>query len=85
MGMLGDTGHAAVQEKLRQGAQMCRRAGKPCGIIGGTPDAVGRYVDYGYTWIAIGSDMSFMVGRAQEWLGKVRGQAPAAPGGQGGY
>ena len=25
MGMLGDTGHAAVQEKLRQGAQMCHR------------------------------------------------------------
>lgn len=86
MGMLGDVGHAAVQDKLRQGAQMCRQAGKPCGIIGGAPDLVGRYVDYGYDWIAIGSDMSFMVGRAQEWLGRVRGHAPAAaPGPQGGY
>ncbi len=85
MGMLGDIGHAAVQDKLRQAAQMCRQAGKPCGIIGGNPDLVGRFVDYGYTWIAIGSDMSFMVGRAQEWLGKARGQAPAAPKAQGGY
>ena len=85
MGMLGDVGHAAVQDQLKQAARMCREAGTPCGIIGGTPELVGRYVDYGYTWIAIGSDMSFMVGRAQEWLGNARGQAPAAPKAQGGY
>jgi hypothetical protein len=30
--------------------------------------------------------MSFMVGRAQEWLGKLKGQAPApAPKRQGAY
>jgi 4-hydroxy-2-oxoheptanedioate aldolase len=86
MGMLGDIGHAAVQEKLKHAAQVCRQLRKPSGIIGPTPEFVGKFVDYGYNWIAIGSDMSFMVGRGQEWLAKARGQAPAAaPKAQGAY
>ena len=86
MGMLGDIGHAAVQEKLKYAAQVCTQLGKPSGIIGPTPEFVGTFVDYGYNWIAIGSDMSFMVGRGQEWLAKARGQAPAAaPKTQGAY
>lgn len=84
MGMLGDIGHADVQAQLKRAAQMCKAAGKPAGIIGGTPEMVGKFVDYGYTWIAIGSDMSLMVGRGQEWLAKARGQA-AAPKAQGAY
>jgi 2-dehydro-3-deoxyglucarate aldolase/4-hydroxy-2-oxoheptanedioate aldolase len=82
MGLLGDMGHPRVKDALRHAARMCQAAGMPCGIIGGTPETVGMYVDYGYTWIAIGSDMGFMVGRAQEWLGKARAHpAPAAAGG----
>ncbi|HEY2862315.1 MAG TPA: HpcH/HpaI aldolase/citrate lyase family protein [Casimicrobiaceae bacterium] len=78
MGHLGDVGHAAVQEHLASAAKACRRAGKPCGIIGPTPDMVARFIDYGYSWIAIGSDMGFMVGRAQEYLGRFRDASPAA-------
>jgi 4-hydroxy-2-oxoheptanedioate aldolase len=33
---------------------------------------VRRFLDYGYTWVAVGSDMSMMVGRAGEWLGELR-------------
>ena len=86
MGHLGDIAHAAVQEKLRTGAEACKRLGKPCGIVGPNPDMVAKFVDYGYSWVAIASDMGMMVGRAQEWLGKLKGTAPAAaPKAQGGY
>ena len=78
MGFLGDAGNAAVQEKLAAGAQACRRLGKPCGIIGGNPDMVRKFLDYGFSWVAMGSDMSLMVGRAQEYLAKLRGTQPAA-------
>jgi 2-dehydro-3-deoxyglucarate aldolase/4-hydroxy-2-oxoheptanedioate aldolase len=78
MGHLGDVGHAAVQEHLAAAAKACQRAGKPCGIIGPTPDMVARFIDYGYSWIAIGSDMGFMVGRAQEYLGRFRDASPTA-------
>ncbi|MGH8714019.1 MAG: HpcH/HpaI aldolase family protein [Casimicrobiaceae bacterium] len=82
MGYLGDVANPAVQEKLAAAARACRRAGKPSGIIGPTPDMVTRFIDYGYSWIAIGSDMGFMVGRAQEYLGRFRspGTAAAKPG-----
>lgn len=78
MGLLGDIGNPAVQQKLQHGAQLCRKLGKPCGIIGTTPELVATFAGYGYDWIAVGSDMGFMVSRAQEMLGKARGLAPKA-------
>ena len=78
MGHIGDIGHAEVQDKLAAAAAACRRLGKPCGIVGPTPEMVGKFLEYGYSWVAIGSDVGMMVGRAQEYLGKVRGIAPSA-------
>jgi len=77
MGHLGDVANPAVQEHLAAAAKACRRAGTPSGIIGPTPEMVARFIDYGYSWIAIGSDMGFMVGRAQEYLGRFRGATAA--------
>jgi len=82
MGHLGDMTHPDVQAKLREGAQACRRAGKPVGIVGPNPEIVATYVEYGFTWVAMSSDIGMMVGRAQEWIGKVRASVPgmaAAP------
>jgi len=78
MGHLGDITNSAVQEHLAAAAKACRRAGKPSGIIGPTPEMVARFIDYGYSWVAIGSDMGFMVGRAQELLSRFRNAGTAA-------
>jgi 2-dehydro-3-deoxyglucarate aldolase/4-hydroxy-2-oxoheptanedioate aldolase len=75
MGHLADTAHASVQEKVRFAAQECKRLGKPCGIVGQNPEAVATYLDFGYSWVAVSSDMGMMVGRAQEYLAKVRAKA----------
>lgn len=75
MGHLGDTGNAAVQEKLAFAAKECRHLGKPCGIVGQNPDVVATFLDYGYSWVAVSSDMAMMVSRAGEFLGKVRAKA----------
>jgi 2-dehydro-3-deoxyglucarate aldolase/4-hydroxy-2-oxoheptanedioate aldolase len=72
MGMLGDMGNAAVQDKLRAGARACRQLGKPCGIVGANPQIVERFLDYGYSWVAVGSDLAMLTGRGQEFLGAVR-------------
>jgi 4-hydroxy-2-oxoheptanedioate aldolase len=85
MGHIGDVGHPAVQAKLAGAGAACRRLGKPCGIVGPTPAMVARFLEYGYSWVAIGSDMSLMVGRAQEYVGKLRGIAPAAAPAQSSY
>jgi 2-dehydro-3-deoxyglucarate aldolase/4-hydroxy-2-oxoheptanedioate aldolase len=73
MGLLGDMGNAAVQEKLAAGAQACKRLGKPCGIIGFNPEMAKKFLGYGFSWIAVSSDLALMVGRAQEYLGAMRG------------
>jgi len=77
MGLLGDIGHADLQAKLAQAASTCRRHGKPCGIIAPNPEMAARFVEYGYAWVALGSDMSMMTTRAREWLGAARGDANA--------
>jgi 2,4-dihydroxyhept-2-ene-1,7-dioic acid aldolase len=79
MGFIGDIGNAAVQDKLKEGAQACKRLGKPSGIIGMSPDMAGKFIEYGFSWVAVGSDMGYMVSRGQEYLAKMRGSASAAP------
>jgi 4-hydroxy-2-oxoheptanedioate aldolase len=78
MGFLGDMGNPAVQEKLRAGAQACRRLGKPCGIVGGNPEIVANFLDYGFSWVAVGSDLAMLSSRATEYLGAVRNRIGAA-------
>ena len=73
MGLLGDIGNPAVQEKLAAGAQACKRIGKPCGIIGFNPEMAKKFLGYGFSWVAVSSDLALMVGRAQEYLGAMRG------------
>ena len=78
MGHLGDMNNPAVLDKLRSAAQTCRQLGKPCGIVGANPEIVRRYLDFGYSWVAINSDVGLMVGRATEWLGQVKSGGPRA-------
>jgi 4-hydroxy-2-oxoheptanedioate aldolase len=75
MGHLGNITHPDVLAKLGEGAAACRKAGKPVGIVGANADVVAKFLELGFTWVAVGSDVGMMVGRAQEWLGKVRASA----------
>jgi 2-dehydro-3-deoxyglucarate aldolase/4-hydroxy-2-oxoheptanedioate aldolase len=75
MGFLADIPNPAVQDKLKAAAEQCHKLGKPCGILGLSPEMVAKFIGYGYDWIAIGSDLGFMLGRAQEWLGKAKAEA----------
>ena len=78
MGHLGDFNHPDVQAKIKHAVELCRKAGKPVGTVGPNPEMVIRYLEYGFTWVAINSDIGMMVGRATEWLGKVKAGAPGA-------
>ncbi|MFV3126540.1 HpcH/HpaI aldolase family protein [Niveispirillum sp. KHB5.9] len=79
MGLIGQVGHAAVQDKIAEAARLAKQAGKPIGIVGPNPEMVGRFIDYGYSFAAVASDIAMMTGRAVEWQAALRGQAPAAP------
>lgn len=77
MGQLGNMAHPEVQQKLAHAASVCRRLGKPCGTLGPTPEAVAQYLGYGFSWVAVGADMTFMVTRGIEVLNKVRAAVDA--------
>ena len=80
MGFIGNIGHDDVQALIASAARAAKAAGKPIGIVGPTPDMVQRFLGYGYTYAAIASDLGMMTGRALEWLGGLRGAAPAPTG-----
>lgn len=79
MGFLGDMGNPAVQEKLAGSAKACQRLGKACGIIGANPEIVHKFLGYGFSWVAVGSDLGMLVSRAQEYLDAVRNDIGPAP------
>ena len=68
MGHIGQIGHPEVQAMIARAASAARALGKPIGIVGGSPQMVHRFLDYGYTWSAIASDLALLTGRAREWL-----------------
>lgn len=78
LGHLGDIGHTDVQERLREGAEACVALGKPCGIVGANPSMVRRYLEYGYSWVAVGADLGLMLGRVHECLRDISQTAPKA-------
>lgn len=79
MGHVGNVAHPEVQALIEKAARDARAAGKPVGIVGPNPEMVGRFLDYGYGFAAVASDIAMMTGRAGDWLGALRGETtPAA-------
>lgn len=79
MGHLGDIGHEAVQAALQAAAKDAREAGTFIGIVGPNPAMVKQFLDYGYSFSAMASDIAMMTGRARDWLGELRGKPVEAP------
>ena len=74
LGHIGELGHEEVQPLIARAASLARAAGKPIGIVGPNPQMVRQFLDYGYTWAAVASDLALLTGRAAEWLGALQGR-----------
>lgn len=77
MGHIGNIAHADVQAAIADVARRCRAIGKPCGIVGPTPEMVSKFVEMGYTFVAVASDMGMMMRQAAAFI-----QAMQLPGRQ---
>jgi 4-hydroxy-2-oxoheptanedioate aldolase len=40
---------------------------------------VSRFLEYGYTWVAVASDLGMLTGRAADWIGTLRKRASTPP------
>lgn len=72
MGLLGQVEHPSVQELIVDGIRIVRSAGKVAGVLAPNPRTAKKYFDAGARFIAIGSDIGCLRGRAQalasEWV-----------------
>lgn len=61
MGHLGNPKHEDVQAAIRDGLSQLKAMGKPAGILAFNPDDARRYIEWGATFVAVGSDLSVLV------------------------
>jgi 2-keto-3-deoxy-L-rhamnonate aldolase RhmA len=74
-GHIGQIAHDDVQMQLRSCAEECRRLSMPIGTVGPTPEMVRTFIGYGYSFVAVASDMGMMMRQAADFLGRVRAKA----------
>ncbi|SIO73000.1 2-dehydro-3-deoxyglucarate aldolase/4-hydroxy-2-oxoheptanedioate aldolase [Burkholderia sp. GAS332] len=68
LGRLGDVLHPEVQDMMKLAVKVCHKRGRPIGTVAGTTEAAQRYVDCGYDFVAIGSDLTAITGTVKEHL-----------------
>jgi 4-hydroxy-2-oxoheptanedioate aldolase len=60
IGLIGQLSHEKVHEILLEGLERCRAAGKPAGILTGIEADAKKFIDAGYTFVAIGADQGIL-------------------------
>jgi 4-hydroxy-2-oxoheptanedioate aldolase len=60
LGHLGDARHPEVQDAIVAACARIRAAGKAAGILTGDPADAARYLDLGFTFVAVGSDVGVL-------------------------
>ncbi|KEF34695.1 alpha-dehydro-beta-deoxy-D-glucarate aldolase [Deinococcus sp. RL] len=73
LGHLGQPAHPDVQQAIREAASRIRGAGKVAGILATDEGAARRYLDWGYTFVAVGVDVLLLSRASTELLARFRG------------
>ena len=75
MGHVGNLTHHEVMDLLQNAVRRCHAVGTPVGIVGGTVELVQQYRAMGFDYVAVASDLGFLMRAAQ---GAVAALKPAA-------
>lgn len=67
MGHIGNAAHPEVQAAIKSGIDTLNEMGKPAGILAFNPDDANRYIDWGFSFVAVGSDTG-VLGKATAGL-----------------
>ncbi|PVX83975.1 2-dehydro-3-deoxyglucarate aldolase/4-hydroxy-2-oxoheptanedioate aldolase [Paraburkholderia unamae] len=78
LGCIGDLQNARVQTLMATAAKRARAVGKPIGTLGPTPEMVHGFAKMGYDYVAVGSDLVFMLQQAKSVVARMKGQADHA-------
>ncbi|WP_322618620.1 4-hydroxy-2-oxoheptanedioate aldolase [Deinococcus terrestris] len=72
LGHLGHPAHPDVQAAIRDAAGRIRAAGKAAGILATDDATARRYLDWGYTFVAVGVDVLLLTRASTELLARFR-------------
>jgi 4-hydroxy-2-oxoheptanedioate aldolase len=72
LGHLGNPAHPDVQAAIAQAHTEATAAGKPTGILAPIEADARRYIEMGFTFVAVGSDLSLLVRNADALAAKFR-------------
>ncbi len=56
MGFIGQPGHPEVQAAIEDAIGRLKAAGKPAGVLTANAEEARRYIDWGFTFVAVGID-----------------------------
>lgn len=72
LGYRGQPTHAAVQVVIEESARIIAEAGKAAGILMADQALARRYLDVGFTFVAVGSDVGLLVKRTSDLVASFR-------------
>ena len=75
MGHVGNAAHPDVIQLIQDAVNRAHAAGKWVGTVGGTPSMVRQYREMGFDFVAIASDLAFLVRSAQAAVQELSGPA----------
>lgn len=64
LGHIGNPGHPEVQEAIKGAATRLAAVGKPAGILTPSEADARRYIEWGYRFVAVGSDLGLLTKHA---------------------
>jgi 4-hydroxy-2-oxoheptanedioate aldolase len=72
-GLIGQPGHPAVQEAIKNAAATIRNCGKAPGILTTNEEEARRYIEWGYLFVAVGVDTGLLVRSADALAKRFKG------------
>ena len=85
LGHRGKPGHPEVQAAIDSALQVIKAAGKAAGILTADEAQARRYVENGFTFVAVGTDVGLLVKATGDLAQRFKGGAPAKKSGDGVY
>ena len=72
LGHIGNPAHPEVQKAMQDAVRRLKAIGKPAGILTANEDEVRRYIGWGYTFVAVGTDVGLLARSADALAKKYR-------------
>jgi len=74
-GHLANPRHPEVQRAIADGCARIRAAGKAAGMLTGDPEEAQRYIEAGFTFVAVGSDVGILARNAEKLAAQFKERA----------